>query len=432
MKYLAVLPRFRRAYGELDTLALRESWSRNAIEEYQLARINDMWKAARTNVPYYQNLSNSHSLPRQFASLGEFSQRMPLLEKSVLRGDRSQMVSTNPGKGSWYRTGGTTGAPMSVFRTREAHLRRLWAQYRFFESWNIDILDRTVHLWGHGSSLRRGLRGRVDCLLLPTYDSMRRRLRLSAYSVTPKVLRGYLKQIARFQPRAIYAYSSAAYLLAREALDCGFQCDSLRAVILTSEPAFPHIVSTVEKAFGVPAINEYGSIETGFIAGEARDRALRVREDYLFLETLPADGDRYKIVMTCLTNPDFPLLRYVIGDLTSAPLKRPASGFAILKDVAGRQNQFLRSRSGRFLHGTWFEEIVEQYPAVRRYRLHQRTDGSLQVQLELAAADDLSAAGAIQQRFQEHLEGYPVEVSCVSELQATSSGKHTWITSEME
>jgi phenylacetate-CoA ligase len=431
MKYLALLPRFRRAYRELDSLAARETWSRSAIEEFQLAQINNIWRSARSDVAYYRELADEHSLPPQFASMGEFRERMPLLPRSVLRKDTSRFVSASADKGGWYRTGGSTGSPMRVFRAREAHQRRLWAQYRFFQTWNIDILDRTVHLWGHGSSRRGGMKGHVDRCLLPVYDGMRNRLRLSAYSVSPARMREYLQQMADFQPCGMYAYSSAAYLLAREALASEMHCDSLRAVVLTSEPAFAHIVAAVEQAFRVPAVIEYGSIEGGFFAGEAPDRTLRVREDYVFMETLPYDGNRFQIVITSLTNPSFPLFRYAIGDLTSSALQYPGRGFAILKDVVGRENQTLRSSSGRFLHSAWFEEIVEQHPGIRRYRLHQQVDGSLDVQLELDPGSAAFSAAPLQKRLREQLEGFPVNVTFVEELESSLSGKHTWITSDM-
>lgn len=47
-KLLTTLPRFRRAAAELPVLAERESWTRSAIETFQLERLNKVWEAAHT------------------------------------------------------------------------------------------------------------------------------------------------------------------------------------------------------------------------------------------------------------------------------------------------------------------------------------------------------------------------------------------------
>lgn len=93
----------------------------------------------------------------------------------------------------------------------------------------------------------------------------------------------------------------AGYLLALEAEQIGFQCDSLKIVNLTAEPVFPHIVRKCQQVYQVPTVVEYGSVECGFLAGEWPDRTLRVREDLTIVETLPRDDGRFDIVLTIST-----------------------------------------------------------------------------------------------------------------------------------
>jgi hypothetical protein len=60
MKVLRFLPRFRKAYRSLETYAARESWSREAIESYQLERLNALWEHAVAHVPYYRAFRSSN------------------------------------------------------------------------------------------------------------------------------------------------------------------------------------------------------------------------------------------------------------------------------------------------------------------------------------------------------------------------------------
>ena len=209
-----------------------------------------------------------------------------------------------------------------------------------------------------------------------------------------------------------------------------FHCDFLKLMILTSEPVSPKMIARVERAFRVPAISEYGSIEGGFIAGEFSDRTLRVREDIVFLETIAKAEGSYDIVLTVLTNPSFPLIRYSIGDVTQALLETPSAGFAILKSVDGRENDLLLSRTGQILHPNIVTEIFDHTPGVRRYRVIQKADGSLVVMVESMDRQATLDTGMLSKKLSKLIDGYPVTTDLVGEIPSLPSGKHRWIVSE--
>ncbi len=430
MKVLRHLPRFRHAYRALQKLADREQWLRADIEELQLERLNALWQHAVRVVPYYRNLARELRLPDRFNDLTEFTGRVPILSKETVRTRHEEFLAPNHAAGHWHYTGGSTGTPTGVFWATHAHREMLRAKYRFYDMWGVDVLDPIVFLWGHAASFAPGWKGQVAKVRRPFEDRLRNRLRLSAYCLGAEEIRNYLEQIERFRPAAIYAYSSAAYLLAQGALEHGFKCDSLKFVNLTAEPAYPHIVAAVEKAFGVPAINEYGSAECGFVAGEGPDRTIRIREDIALVEAVPSSDGRYDIIQTILTNDAFPLIRYDIGDITDAPIEKPDRGFAMLKNIAGRSNDFLQCRSGRSLHPVWFMTVLDQTGGIRRYQIHQHSGGAVEVDLELQPSASVDV-DTLRQRFTQQLEGFPVDVRLVDTVEQTAAGKHRWIRSDM-
>src|SRR5262249_29122711 len=150
-----------------------------------------------------------------------------------------------------------------------------------------------------------------------------------------------------------------------------FRCDSLKLCCLSAEPAYPHIVATVERAFGGPAVAEYGATECPLIASEGPDRTFRIREDMVLVDTRPPPDRRHEVLMTVLANPSFPLLRYAIGDVTDAPLEYPERGFAVMKNVAGRENEIVVTGTGRFLHPVRFDFLFGfgWAESVRRYQI---------------------------------------------------------------
>jgi phenylacetate-CoA ligase len=427
------LPRFQRAYRELKHLESRESWSRGEVEQFQLERINALWRRAITSVPYYEQLARERELPERFESLEEYQAAVPVLPRETVRQRPRDFLARARPQGTWKRTSGSTGNPLSVYWGYDAHQEMLRCKYRFLAMWGVDIFDRTVYLWGQGNAYEQGWKACWGRWRQPVEDWLRRRLRLSTLRLRKEDLLGHLERMAAFRPALLYSYSKAGYLLAREARQAGVRLPSLKLTILSSERVYPEYVGEMEAALGVPTVVEYGSIECGLLACEDTTRHLRVREDVAFMETVPQAGGCHRIIVTVLNNPAFPLFRYEIGDLTSAPLRRPPVGFAVLADVVGRCNSLLQTPTGNCIHPAQVELFFEAGPrsSVRRYDVHQRQDGSVEVLLELTQPVGAGEIAGWQHTLEEMVGGYPVCVKVVDEIPMSASGKHRWIRSDL-
>ncbi|MEO1631440.1 MAG: hypothetical protein AAFU38_11735 [Bacteroidota bacterium] len=430
MRLLRHLPRFRAARAALAVMEERERWVRSDIEAFQLERLNQVWAHARSHIPYYRQLAQAHRLPDRFVSLAEYVHRMPMLDKHVVRAQPGALLSEEARPGTWHRTGGSTGVPMRVYWSYEAHRASLRVRYRTLDQWDLDTFDRTAFLWGHSGSIAPGWAGVKQRLRRPVEDWLRNRLRLSAYRLGPADLDEHLARLARFAPTSLYGYSSAVGLLATRAHERGIRLPSLRVALLTAEPADAATRTAVAEAFGCDAAVEYGSVECGNMAASDRTGALRVREDAVFLET-HADADGHEeILVTVLTNPSFPLLRYRIGDVAEGPMARAEQGFAVLPGVRGRQNDILVSRSGRLVHPLAVKHALEHHPAVRRFRAHQDCDGALTVAVEMAPDEPLPEA-TVCATLTEMLGGYPVRIERTERLEGNRAGKHRWVISDL-
>lgn len=424
------LPRFRQAYRELKSLKSNESWDRATIDAHQLRRLNTLWEHATTQVAHYRELKKTHGLPSRFDSLDAFYAQVPVLDKTAVRDQGERFLADHPEPGKWHLTGGSTATPTRIYHAAHEHHAMLRNRYRFQQAWDVDIFDRWAYLWGHNASFVPGIKGQIDRLRQPIEDRLRRRLRLSAYRVGPEDMRQNLEKLVAFKPIAIYAYSSVGYLLALEAEKQGIRLPSLKMVNLTAEPAFPHIVQTIERAFGVPAVQEYGSAECGFLAGAMPDGTVRVREDNVILETTPRDDGRFDILVTNLGSTSFPLIRYRIGDVTTQPLQRPDQGFAILTDIGGRDNDLIIGHDDQPIHNLWFDEVFDGHPTVRRYRINQSLDGDLKVLIELNGDQDSLDQTSLKNTFSQQT-GQPVSLEIVEQIPSTAAGKHRTIISEL-
>jgi len=317
-----------------------------------------------------------------------------------------------------------------VYWSSRSHRASLHAQYRFRELWNIDPFDKTAMLWGHAASFAPGVTGLVDRVRRPAEDWLRKRLRLSAYRLGDDDLRGYLRRMARFRPAWLYAYGSAAYLLARAAEAEAAPVPPLKAVVVTAEPAPAFVLETIESAFGCPALVEYGSVDCGFLAYTDRRRSLRVREDRVILETVP-EGDVHAILVTVLDNPSFPLIRYRIGDVLATEIEKKENGFSVLGPVQGRTNDALVTRTGRRVHSESVTHVLKhESDAIAQFQAKQAEDGEVVVSLK-AEPNMRFDATRVTRKLVDLLEGQPVRLETLEELPKTPGGKHRWVISEL-
>ena len=431
MNLVRCLPQFRLADREMTVLAEREAWTRSQIEAFQLKRLNELWLQATEFVPYYQQLKNSLRLPDTFCDLNEFRESVPLLDRLVVKTQQEQLLSRKRARGHWGASGGSTGQPTRFFRDQAAHNESQNYHYRMYQQHGVDFFDRHAYVWGSFNSYAPGLGGLIYRCTQPVKDRLRNRLRLSAYNLNRHALAEYVGRMQRFQPRVVWGFSTAVYLLALEAEARQIKMPSLKVAVLTSEPAFPHMVESVERAFDARVVRQYGSTENGVIAFDTPDGTMRVREDMTLVETVANNQGTYDLVLTRLNNPSFPLIRYAIGDATDRPLETPAQGFAVMGEIIGRTSDVLVTKNGNWIHPQRLAPVFDYVMEIRRYAVHQDAQGKVTCLLELTTSDTPFDTHSLHQQLTQVLEGFPVEMKVVEQIPVTRSGKTRIIVSEI-
>ena len=104
---------------------------------------------------------------------------------------------------------------------------------------------------------------------------------LSAFDMTDAGLARYADRILQERPRYIYAYSSAAHVLADYVLkhSIDLRAAAPRVVFTTSDMLYPHMRESIERAFHCPVSLEYGARETGFVAHQCPAGGLHLHSD---------------------------------------------------------------------------------------------------------------------------------------------------------
>lgn len=194
----------------------------------------------------------------------------------------------------------------------------------------------------------------------------------------------------------------------------GHRFPSLRFIVTSYEYTSVVHRAIMERVFGVPVINLYGSSETGHLLVE-HDGVMRPGEETALLEST-ADEGVGELLVTTLSNPYLPLLRYEIGDF----VERLPDGYR----VHGRKRDALRAADGRVLTTRLIDQAFADVAGIAHYQLRQKPDGSARLLLlPETAGDALSSAQAKLTAELGRVLGAEVAAESVGLIAPEDSGK---------
>jgi phenylacetate-CoA ligase len=203
----------------------------------------------------------------------------------------------------------------------------------------------------------------------------------------------------------------------------GLRFPSVRFVLCSYEYVSVAHRRILERVFGVPVYNLYGSTETGHLLMETTEGDMRPSLSTAYLEVLEPDGQGIgELVVTTLTNDFMPLIRYRIGDL----VRRCRRPYATRYFVHGRvMDAFITPDGGQRVTTWQIDQCFQDLPGVAHYQLSETAEGGclLRVVREGAGLSD-HAMGGLKERLAQVLGGVePLEVELVDGLMPERSGK---------
>jgi phenylacetate-CoA ligase len=157
----------------------------------------------------------------------------------------------------------------------------------------------------------------------------------------------------------------------------GLRFPSLRLVLASYEFVSVAHRRILERVFGVPVFNLYGSTETGHLLMQDGHGVMRPSHENAFLEVVESDPNGVgHLVVTTLTNDFMPLLRYRIGDL-AARTESVSAAYV----VHGRARDALRGPNGARVTTWQVDECFAALPGVAHYELRQADHGECRLRL---------------------------------------------------
>lgn len=385
----------------------RNTWSRDRLSAYQEERLQHALRHAVGASAFYKEMIGE--LVAKGAPLNEF----PVLTKRELMANFDQIVTDkrltralieqhleSPQAGSLLlgeylvaATGGTSGERGVFVYNRQAWLSVTANIVRFLGT--LGVLPNTRSI-GIGAPSPIHLSNRF-------YAELRAgRPGAPALDVTMPV-EHVVNALNSYQPEALTTYPSFMRVLVHEQ-QSGRLKISPRFFRSGAEALTAEVKELVRSVWNVPVFNGYASTEVGVMGQECEHQSgLHLAEDLSVYEVvdeqnrpLPVGVPGTKILVTTLTNPTLPLIRYELTDVVTlaAGTCRCGLPFARLASIEGRREEVLRfPRNGGGVievHAIRLHSPLIGMEGLRQFQLAQLPDG-LQISISVRPELDSEA-----------------------------------------
>jgi len=363
----------------------RTQWlPRPQLRSIQLTRLQELLRAARKSSPgYRRRLAQLRDPIPTLAAL----QEVPTLTKQELRSEHAELQSSSPGLFCVQKTtGGSTGEPVTLLKSRVAMAWELAATWRGYGWAGVGVGDRQARFWGVPLDSRDRLKAKL-------VDFTCHRRRFSAFDFDPEKFDAYERELVTFEPDWLYGYVSMLAEFARWYIQSDRTCPVRpRAIVTTSEVLATDDRRAIERAFHSKVFNEYGCGELGTIAHECSEGDFHINDENMIVEILDGEracepGEKGELVVTELNNHALPLVRYRTGDF-AAFKESPCScgrSLATLDRLYGRAYDFVVSPTGRRFHAEFlmyvFEEAQRHRIGIAQFQVRQEQPDMLAVRV---------------------------------------------------
>ena len=179
-------------------------------------------------------------------------------------------------------------------------------------------------------------------------------------------------EAAEWQPQFLDVDPVYGVLFARYCERRAIRFPSLQFILCSYEFVSLAHRRILQRAFGVPVFNLYGSTETGHLLMETEGGQMRPSFETAFLEVLnPDERGVGELAVTTLTNDFMPLIRYRIGDL----VERREQPYHTNCRVHGRVADAFTTPDGARVTILDIDECVATVAGIAHYQLCERASG---------------------------------------------------------
>jgi phenylacetate-CoA ligase len=411
-------------------LARNSTRTSAGLHAWAQQRLHATLQRAIAVLPHYAGLNADFSVTEAAEALRQF----PIIDKATLLANPTTLYPHGGVKKFWEalgKTSGTTGTPLTVFRSPRSVL---YEHAFILRHWT----------WGgfRAGMKRATLRGDlvvpIDRQRPPFwfYNRYNNQLLLSARHLTEGCVDALIDKLDAFAPAMLQAYPSTAYTLATWLARRGRRL-RVPVVFTASEPLYPHQRTAILAQLGDRIMDMYGQAERVAFATGCEHGGLHLNSDYSHVEIVdeqgqPTTGPGF-VVGTTFHNDAQPLVRYRLSDRsawlrTSCPCGR---AFPLIEAVTGKYEDRITGGAGQEVSPSVLTFAFKGVHHLRRSQVAQVGPARWEVRVVpeplFSDADRQQLIDNIHQLVDANVH---VDVVLRAALPVTAAGKFRWVVNE--
>ncbi len=403
------------SFAAFDTLLENEFISADEHAARTAAGVRGMVHFAVSQVPHYANLFARLGLrPGDVQSPSELAKLPALTKHDVLEHrDALRARSLPPGEAIWGQTqsSGTTGRRVAVVHSNRSNAMFHILRHRNCRWHRLDPMKPRVDVRPRSDVLpgAAGKDGEPRYVHMPQWRYLGRFFETGPEFAFP-LSRPMEEQIALLQElRPAYAMTMPGafeeWLLAAGGHK---PVDSIEALIGVGSQLTPSLRGRLEQAYDVPVHMAYGLNEIGMVGVRCHAGRYHIHAEHCLVQIADAEGRPCApgqighVLVTGLSNPAMPLIRYDTGDLAEVVEGPCPCGRTLpsIGELAGRYRRYAGLPEGTRERIRAIRVAIEDAPPdelrfLRRYQVHQDAQNRFTLRLKTVAP--------IPQAFRERL-----------------------------
>lgn len=310
--------------------------SENEIKLEQEKRLYAFLKSATSNSGWYSKFSN-------FKTLNDF----PVLNKSDLINNLSDISTVNEKDAIVSLTGGTTGASMKVLYTKENTQERHALLDHFRAEYGYSLGKKCAWFSGKDIVTKKD----IDKEVCYRDDFINKIRFFSTFHITEGNFYVYWKALTSFSPEYIVGFPSSVYEICLIAQSKGLKLESkVTAFFPTAETVLPNHRQVISSVLGCKVADQYASSEGAPFILECKSGSLHIHPLTGIFEVVDENMDpsiEGEVLVTSFTTIGTPLIRYRVGDrIKLAPKDAQCecgSVFPLVERIEGRSTDYVLS-----------------------------------------------------------------------------------------
>jgi len=407
-------------------------WTKEKLQNCQDEMLTKLVHHAGKNVPYYRKLFKEIDLDiSSFQGRNDLS-KISLLDKETVRTRKSEFIADNANKFgiTWDSTSGSTGTPLHFVLDNSVQANKIAALLRSYKWAGYNFGKKTFSIQSYYFRDRAFQYNKFYNIL--RFDSNRLK-KESAHKV--------IKEINRFRPKFMMGFPFDLLMISKFAEEEGIKIHSPQAIVTYGETLSEQRRSLLEKAYKCRIYNFFSLHECSAMISECEHGNLHFMEDFAYHEIVDENGKETsdkgfgELVGTSFYNYSMPLIRYKIGDIIkiekSAKTCDCKKNFRIVKEISGKQSDFIQTPDGRFL-GSVMSHSIDNAKGVVCSQIIQNSLSKIDVNLVVDDSFNENSQIELEKGLRKRLGNkMKLEFHPVSQLEKKKSGKTPFIISRI-